>query len=165
MDGFLTKPLDIARLREFLIGFGLRRATDASPLDHEHSALPVPPSDPQRAGAIDLAKLEEVTGGDAEFTAELLETFFASAAESLDQMTQTLGSENRAELARIAHRLKGAALNIHATAVATLAARLEQEAKSMPFELLALLLDELRGLVAHVAQFMREACPDAMRAA
>jgi signal transduction histidine kinase/DNA-binding response OmpR family regulator len=165
MDGFLTKPLDIERLRQLLIGFGLHGASGASAPDREAVLEPALLTALTRAAPVELAKLEEITGADAQFTTELLETFFGSANESLERMTQTLGTEDRAELARLAHRLKGAALNIHALAVATLAAQLEQDAKTAPFEALALSLDELRGLVDEVAEFMREARASAIRAA
>jgi CheY-like chemotaxis protein len=165
MDGFLTKPLNVERLRGVLSGFGLRDGSLSTVQAREvlEQAASVP--HPERGAPIDLVKLEEITEGDSEFMAELLETFFASAAESLEQMMQLLGTDDRVQLGRVAHRLKGAAFNVHAATVAGVAAQLEQNAPTAPLESLAISIDELRTLVEQLAEFIRKTRPGAMQAA
>jgi CheY-like chemotaxis protein len=155
MDGFLTKPLNVDRLRGFLSGFGLRAvalpaqvAVDVKPL--ETIAMP-------GVAPLDCAKLAEITDGDAAFTNELLATFLASAAASLDDMNQTLVRNDRVQLGRAAHKLKGAAANIHATEVARVASVVERDAPNAATDTLAALTAELRTLVAQVAAFAAEA--------
>jgi PAS domain S-box-containing protein len=167
MDGFLTKPLNIERLRGFLSGFGLRDTTvpveRTMPVTPEVAVATAPCVD--RPPPLDLIKLKEVTDGDAEFTNELLSTFFASAEQSLDEMNQTLVQDNRAQLARAAHKLKGAAANIHALEVARVAAQVELDAPDAAKESLAALTAELRTLVVQLADFMRDELSMSIRAA
>jgi signal transduction histidine kinase/CheY-like chemotaxis protein len=167
MDGFLTKPLNIERLRGFLSGFGLRD-TSASTSGNQDLALLETNQEAhvvQQQAPVDLSKLDEVTQGDAEFTAELLATFFASAAQSLDEVGQATASADRHQLARIAHRLKGAAANIHAVTVAETAARMEQDAKVASIEELVSLTAELRSQVDQLDEFIRHIRPGVTRAA
>jgi PAS domain S-box-containing protein len=167
MDGFLTKPLNIERLSGFLSGFGLRDTSapvpahvDLAVLESKAGAAPIDRSPP-----LDLAKLREITDGDSEFTNELLNTFFESAQQSLDEMNQTLVRDNRQQLARAAHKLKGAAANIHAVEVARVAAQVELDAPSAAQESLAALTAELQTLVARVADFVQHARPNSTQAA
>jgi CheY-like chemotaxis protein len=128
MDGFLTKPIEIERLRDMLTKLGLvdlvasARATVMQPTDTQLAS-----SDSQ-SPPIDLARLNEITDGDAEFAKELVATFVASGEEQLAEIHAAIGSMDREALARTAHKLKGACANIHAEAVRAIAARLEDEA-------------------------------------
>ncbi len=163
MDGFLTKPLSIERLSTVLSGFGLRNPEvellESMPAQRASLGETV------TATPINLAKLQGVTGGDPEFAKELLDTFLASADESLNHMTLALRAGDREHLARIVHRLKGAALNVHADAIAQLTVQLEQQAQgTASIEVLAAAIEECRGLIGQVAEFVRQR-PDSMRAA
>jgi HPt (histidine-containing phosphotransfer) domain-containing protein len=114
---------------------------------------------------LDLAKLMEITEGDSDFTNELLGTFLASAEQSLDEMNQTLVSDDRQQLARAAHKLKGAASNVHACEVARMAAQVEAEAVGAVKESLATLIAQLRAGVSDVAEFVQRTDPASFRAA
>ena len=160
MDGFLTKPLNVDRLRSTLDGFGLRR-TARAPHDQTSPAAS-PSSSPARDDAqhlpildidsglewVNLSKLHEVTDGDAEFTAELLSTFYASVEQILAEIADHHASGDRAKVAGAAHKLKGASANIHAHVLATAAAGLENEAAAMSPENLHAEIEKL-GQVAH----------------
>jgi PAS domain S-box-containing protein len=170
MDGFLTKPLNVDKLRGFLTGFGLRdtsprAAVEAEPSLKSAAQDAAPESKADLPAPLDVAKLREITDGDAEFTNELLDTFLASAAESLDEMNQMLVKDDRQQLARAAHKLKGAAANIHAVEVARVAAQVEHEAASGAQDLVAALTAELRTLVAQVADFVQRTRPTSTQAA
>jgi CheY-like chemotaxis protein len=164
MDGFLTKPLNVERLRGFLSGFGLRD-TSIPPHAEPVSSASGAQSSIERSPPLDLAKLDQITEGDAEFTTELLNTFLASAQQSLDEMNQTLVQDDRQELARAAHKLKGAAANIHAGEVARIASLIEQDAGNAAKESLAASIVELRMVVAQVAAFVQQSRPGAIQAA
>ena len=80
MNGFLTKPLEIARLHETLerYGLGARRAqTRAAANLHVSKRRPV-----------NLARLNEITDGDPEFAHELASTFVASGEQVLEEIQQ-----------------------------------------------------------------------------
>jgi two-component system sensor histidine kinase/response regulator len=152
MDGFLAKPLNIEGLRDYLTGFGLLDAHAASdePSETVHAADPQPAS----SAPVDLAKLNEVTDGDPQFTAELIGAFNSSAAETIEELTLGLAARDRTRVACGAHRLKGAAASIHAHELAQAAARLESEAKEAPYEALAERLIELRALVGATTDYL-----------
>ncbi len=126
MDGFLTKPIEIERLRDMLTKLGMvdlaatGRAPVAQSVGPSESDCPRPP--------VDLARLNEITDGDAEFAKELVATFVASGEEQLAEIEVAIGSMDREALARTAHKLKGACANIYADDVRKLAARIEEDA-------------------------------------
>ena len=121
MDGFLTKPLEVPRLREVLDRFGLRRASPTG----TQAEVPSSPYAP-----IDLAELNRVTDGDEEFAQELADAFEASGSDVLLAISNALAATDRQALARAAHKLKGASANIYANALRDLAEELEREAPS-----------------------------------
>jgi len=107
MDGHLGKPLDPALL--------------AACLARHLSSRAAPP-------AIDRAALLVVTGGDAEFERELIETFIASGDEHLAAIVAALAQGDFVTIGRRAHALKGASANLHARPLAETAAHLEHAA-------------------------------------
>jgi two-component system, sensor histidine kinase and response regulator len=117
MNGFLTKPLEIARLHEALDRFGLGRAPEAAATDVAPAIETNVP--------VQLARLHELTAGDAEFAHELAVTFVASGEQVLKEMHAALTDLDRVALARAAHKLKGASANIYAEPLRALAYELE----------------------------------------
>ncbi len=77
---------------------------------------------------VDLGQFNRLTDGDAEFARDLVSTFTSSGQQQLLDIGKALEATDRIALARAAHKLKGAAANIYAQALAGLAARLEAEA-------------------------------------
>ena len=149
MDGFLTKPLEFGRLRELLErhGFGVANDTNA-PVDTVTAPVPV-----------DLAKLNAVTDGDAEFLCELAAAFLSSGEAVVDEMRAALQTHDRRALARAAHKLKGASANIHALAVADLASTLESQAASVDQVKLKQLVEQLVQEFARANAFLAQNAP------
>jgi PAS domain S-box-containing protein len=163
MDGFLTKPLNVERLCEYLNGFGL---SDARGSIREPSAnVQTAETAPAERSPVDLLKLNELTGGDPEFTAELVKAFNTSAKETLTELTLGLAARDRTRLSRGAHRLKGAAANIHAHELAQAAARLEEAAREATDEALAERFVALRALVDETTEYLERAFGAETRAA
>ena len=137
MDAYLTKPLEIPRLREVLDQYGLA----------EKRAARIPePSAPSAALSetpIDVARLEELTQGDTVFTAQLIEAFITSSQLALQELRAALQTENRLQLAKAAHRHKGASASVHALAVKDLAGIVEHGAATAPIVELLRLVDRL----------------------
>jgi two-component system sensor histidine kinase/response regulator len=144
MDDFLTKPLDVARLRDVLDRFGLHSSQWESK---------EPPARPEilslEAGPIDWRRVDEIADGDTEFANELIDTFLDSVREALDEASAAWQQHDRAALARAAHKLKGASGNIGAHGLQTLAQQLEADANAASVErvegaLAALLIEDTR---------------------
>jgi two-component system, sensor histidine kinase and response regulator len=122
MDGYLTKPIEVERLRNVLTKYGLEKneadtSADAPPLALAANLKP----------PVDLRGFQSITNGDNAFAQELAVTFIASGEQQLADMTAAAAQSNRVALARAAHQLKGACANIHAHALKALAERMESE--------------------------------------
>jgi two-component system sensor histidine kinase/response regulator len=152
MDGFLTKPLEMARLQENLERFGLRSGNAAG-------SLPASPSTDAALPPIDLARLNEVAGGDVAFGAELAEAFASSGEQILVEIGNALAAMDRTALARAAHKLKGAGANMHAQAVYVLAFEIEQEAPAAGAPRLRELGERLAREFRRAEQFLSQHFP------
>jgi PAS domain S-box-containing protein len=156
MNGFLTKPLEIARLHETLDRFGLGTAaaelaaTAARTASVDAAALNVP---------IHLARLHELTDADVEFTHELAVTFIASGQQVLQEVKEALAAFDRNGLARAAHKLKGASANIHAEPLKELAQTLETQALALDQPRLKELVENMEQEFERAAAFLREQIP------
>jgi two-component system sensor histidine kinase/response regulator len=113
MDGYLTKPIEVERLRSVLTKFGLAK--------NEAQATPNP------GPPVDLSGFGSITGGDKTFAQELVATFIASGEQQLAEISYAVATPNRAALAKAAHKLKGASANIHAHGLKALAEQMESE--------------------------------------
>jgi two-component system sensor histidine kinase/response regulator len=124
MDGYLTKPIEVERLRNVLTKYGLEtnEADTSAAMPPEPAANLKPP--------VDLRGFHSITSGDKAFAQELALTFIASGEQQLADMAAAAAKSNRAALARAAHQLKGACANIHAHALKALAERMENESGS-----------------------------------
>ena len=151
MNGFLTKPLEIARLHETFDRFGLG-VGNAGPL--EASVMSSSPATP-----VDLARLNEITDGDAEFAHELASTFVASGEQVLHEIHAALATFDRTALGRAAHKLKGASANIHAEHLRDLAYSLETQAGQLDQPRLKELVEQLQNQFYIAAEFLQASAP------
>ncbi|HTT02740.1 MAG TPA: PAS domain-containing protein [Steroidobacteraceae bacterium] len=136
MDGLITKPLNITRLREVLDRFGLRASEAASecgtpePRVLDEAAIAELVTAPAEDQPLELARLQEITGGDAEFSRDLERAFLTNSAALLAMMSQCADRGDRQGLCGAAHSLKGASANIHARPLRALCETLETLALS-----------------------------------
>jgi PAS domain S-box-containing protein len=156
MNGFLTKPLEIARLHETLDRYGLNTAAAESAgrivrstgLDMQTHNVP-----------IHLARLNEMTDADPEFTHELAITFIASGRQVLQEVKEALAIFDRNALARAAHKLKGASANIYAEPLREFSLTLEMQALALDQPRLRDLVENLEQEFERAAEFLREQIP------
>ncbi len=150
MNAFLTKPIDVARLRETLErhGLGLQDNSSTSAVQNSHTGVP-----------IDLGRLNELTAGDAEFAYELASTFVASGEQVLGEIDSAVAAFDRPALSRAAHKLKGASANIHADPLCALALALETQAPRLDQPRLKELIEELREEFERAAEFLQQQAP------
>jgi two-component system, sensor histidine kinase and response regulator len=127
MDGYLTKPLEVERLRAILTKFGMANADGAATAVSEPKSAATPGS--QRP-PVDLRAFNDVIGDDPEFAHEIIVTFIHSGEQQLAEISAAIASGQRDALAKAAHKLKGACANIHALALQTFAHRLEADSKA-----------------------------------
>jgi two-component system sensor histidine kinase/response regulator len=109
MDAHLGKPIEPAQLVDCL---GRYLKPDAARLE------------------VDLDALRELTGGDAEFERELMQTFVRSGDQCLAEILAALRVNDLATIGTRAHALKGASANIHASGLAAAASSLESAARA-----------------------------------
>jgi two-component system sensor histidine kinase/response regulator len=120
MDGYLTKPIEVERLRNILAKFGLEK-TDAAIAGSVAADLP----DQGLTAPVDLREFQSVTEGDQSFAQELVAAFVASGERQLAEMAAAVVQNDRAALAKAAHQFKGACANMHAQALKSLAEHME----------------------------------------
>ncbi|MGE5756600.1 MAG: response regulator, partial [Planctomycetaceae bacterium] len=116
MDGYIAKPVKQQALHEALMHWALP-STGAGDVEVPEEA----------AGAgFRFDRLEEVTGGNVAFMAELIASFSAASARSLASIEEALTAGDGARLADEAHGLRGMCLTIGAEALAATCRHLEQ---------------------------------------
>jgi two-component system, sensor histidine kinase and response regulator len=119
MDTSLTKPLSVQQLEDALARFGLGGA-----------ARPGEPAAAARLQPVDLAALKEMTGGDAEFAADLARSYLDNSRELYAKIRGCLARDDRGQLAHWAHQLAGASANVHAASLRELCLSLERVAQT-----------------------------------
>jgi two-component system, sensor histidine kinase and response regulator len=128
MDGLLTKPIAIERLREVLDRFGLAVREGDVLAEAEVAAMVTAPAQPP---AVDVSQLTELAREDQEFVRSVVVSFEKSMAQLLATMHATASRGEAQPLARAAHQVKGAAANLHAKTLSVLAEDLEANAKTL----------------------------------
>ena len=109
MDAHLGKPMEPAQLIDCLSRY-------------------LKPDAPRTE--VDMKALRELTGGDAEFERELVETFVTSGDQCLSEILAALTTCDFDTIGKRAHALKGASANIHASGLAAAASSLEKAARA-----------------------------------
>jgi len=120
MDDYLTKPLDISRLQDVLDRFMGAVSTDDEPT--------VIASMSRLEKSLE-ARLLEIVGDDEEFATELVSAFIMSGEEAILELRAAAHRQDLNELARAAHKLKGAANNLHIDRLGLLTADVETRAR------------------------------------
>ena len=138
MNGLLTKPLDIARLRQALDRFGLARRPLELPI--QSGAEPGEPVNEP----VDLMMLHAKFSGDRAFVRRLCQTFVTGTSHSLEELDGAVAAGERTRVRLLAHRVKGGSSSVYAHRLAAIAANIESAALTVPMPELAAALDTLR---------------------
>jgi PAS domain S-box-containing protein len=147
MDDFLTKPLDVRRLREVMTKFGM--ADSALTPSGVESVLATTWNAP-----VDLTQLLALTDHDPGFIRELIDAFVVSAGAIAREFKDAFERTDRAALARTAHKLRGASANLHATPLSELCAELETHAISWPTSAIAAHIAAIDVAAKHVIDYL-----------
>jgi two-component system sensor histidine kinase/response regulator len=123
MDDYLTKPLDIERMRSVLDRY-VDRTDERSA--YERTVLPspaAPDTAPMTSSDSQMfERLRDIAGEDDEFVAELIAEFLVSGKSTIEEMRAAMAIEDLDALGCAAHKLKGASKNLH---IETLGQRLQ----------------------------------------
>ncbi|MDY6945976.1 MAG: response regulator, partial [Pseudomonadota bacterium] len=122
MDDYLTKPLDISRLQDVLDRFMSGSSSDTEPT--VVAALSRTQDDSLKQ------RLQEIAGDDQEFAAELVSAFILGGEEAILEMRAAAHRQDLEQLARAAHKIKGAANNMHVDRLGLLTADVETRARA-----------------------------------
>jgi HPt (histidine-containing phosphotransfer) domain-containing protein len=87
-----------------------------------------------------LAMLDELTGGDAAFLAELIDVWAGDGAEQLETMHQSLAAGDATTLRRAAHSLKSTSQSLGVILLAGVCAEIEAAARDGAIDAAAPLL-------------------------
>ncbi|WP_374265999.1 PAS domain S-box protein [Zoogloea sp.] len=146
MVAHVAKPLDLDTLVEAV----LRHARAPR---HGHVAPPTPEAGPPPQ--IDRAALAARYANRPEFIAKLLGVFATASARTLERLQDAIASGEPAQLAPVAHAIKGSAGNVMAAALAEQARLTEHAARDARPEAFALAAELRTRLEATLAEITR----------
>jgi CheY-like chemotaxis protein len=138
MNGLLTKPLEMVRLRQTLDRFGLVRRT------LEMAAPPAAASGGQAGEPIDLMTLHAKFSGDTVFVQRLCQTFVTNMSLGLEELESAVAAGERARIRLLAHKIRAAGSTVYAHRLAAISANIESEAMTAALPALAAATETLR---------------------
>jgi CheY-like chemotaxis protein len=129
MDGLLTKPLAVERLREVLERFDL--GVPACDVLSEAAVDDLVSASHESPAAIDASQLGELAREDSDFVQSVVASFEKSMAQLHATMLAAAAAGELQQVVRAAHQVKGAASNLHAVSLSTVAADIEANARAL----------------------------------
>jgi two-component system, sensor histidine kinase and response regulator len=154
MNGLLTKPLDIARLRQTLDRFGLARRT----LDL-HAQSGAESGSESLSEPVDLMTLHAKFSGDTSLVRRLCQTFVATTGQGLEDLDTAVTAGDRARVRRLAHKIKAGASSAYAHRLAAIAANIEFAAMTTAMPELAAAAETLRRAFTDASQHISSRLP------
>jgi HPt (histidine-containing phosphotransfer) domain-containing protein len=132
MDGYLTKPLQLARLQAVLDSHFPAHDAAAAP-----AVAPAAAPEPERACAVDTEVLKGIVGDDPEIVRELLSDYQQSVGRLAAELRAHCDAGRGREAGAIAHKLKSSSRSVGALTLGDLCAELENAGKAGDLALLA----------------------------
>jgi CheY-like chemotaxis protein len=146
MDGYLSKPAQLVKLKEMLEKW-LRIAAESAPIQLK-SALAASSS------PVDVNVLKKLVGDDEATLAEFLHDFRISADKIAAQLRTACAACNTAAVAAAAHKLKSSARSVGALALGELCAEMEQAGKAGQIQALTALLSRFEAEMSAVNNYL-----------
>ncbi|MFN7162711.1 MAG: Hpt domain-containing protein [Fimbriimonadales bacterium] len=100
--------------------------------------------------------LNEISGGDEEFIAEILSDFTAQMPELIEQIVSAVARGDAATLGKVAHTLKGSARAVGADEFAAIAFELEQAGKQGDLTGAPAALQRLQAYWETLAEYLQQ---------
>ncbi len=158
MDDYITKPVDPEALFEMITKWAKTPDSgNGHETVHDVGETKMERSDDQNTAPppIDLEKALNRAMDDMDFLKDLLNEFLEKLPEQLVAMEELMNDGKFEALANKAHALKGAAGNLEATLVHSLAFELEKFSKAKDSGNLAKVLEELKKAEQHLKSFIQ----------
>ena len=146
MDDFLTKPLEMEKLKALLHRWLPHVLEGASTGPESPLEATKPSVGSSVAGAVDTSALTEIFGDDAETIAEILSDFLAPAFENIAEVEAAVAAQEAAQVAAACHKLKSSARAVGANALSDQCQRLERAGRSNDWETIHAECPKLRTL-------------------
>jgi two-component system sensor histidine kinase/response regulator len=160
MDGYLTKPIQLAKFLEEIEQHIPSRDTPVVPPAASREPESSPETSPL-AEVFDAAAALRYVEGDGELLAEIVKIFANETPTLLQEMRQAIAAQNSKGLERAAHTLSGSASSIAARSISFAAKKVERIARESQLdgaeEGIALLEKEFEKLIPHLEQIQRGA--------
>jgi len=149
MDGYLTKPLELPKLKAVLDEWLPLAPDGGMSADSELEVTPVGSSDKDtgeaETGPIDPSALTNLVGDDPDMHREILKDFLAPASEIVAEVNQGFDENSPETVAKAAHKLKSAARSIGANTLADLCLALESAGKEGDWKTIEATVPELNA--------------------
>jgi PAS domain S-box-containing protein len=154
MDGYVSKPIDVASLRAEIDRLRESKVTNQGEPMNDQSNRPTGPS-------VNLPELLARVDNDRELLCDLLSIFKKEFPGYLTSLRDAVARRHSTDIASVSHTLKGMLSNLAASKAAAAAARLEQlvrvgETASLQ-DALAVFEQEVQGLLPEMENYMAEA--------
>lgn len=96
------------------------------------------------AQTIDIERIDDTTGGDKEFLAELVEIYLEDGQLRVNELGEALAAQDPDQLAKTAHKLKGSSANMGANDLMNLCQQLEALGRAGSLEGVSGILQEVQ---------------------
>jgi two-component system sensor histidine kinase/response regulator len=154
MDDYLSKPLEMAKLKQTLAKW-LPTPEDDGPAD-EVIVQPLAPPAGDETGPIDTTYLRSVFGNNEVVISEVLRDFVEPATDTLNELDAALMARDPAEIATQAHKLKSACRAQGANIVADLCETLEDAGRATDWDIIADTFPALVEVMADVLEYVEK---------
>ncbi|MFB2973391.1 PAS domain S-box protein [Aerosakkonema sp. BLCC-F183] len=165
MDDYISKPIDINQLQTVLERWvsqlQIKKESQKSKVKNQKSPhswspglLVSPTIVASSADVIDIERLHQITKGDAEFQAELLQAFVEDGEMYIQEAKQAILSGDCDALARRAHQIKGGSATVAIRLMPDIADWLETQAKLNNLEGADEAIAELESIFENVKNFV-----------
>lgn len=105
---------------------------------------------------IDLEQLNQISEGDLEFEIEVLQAYVEDILQRIEKIREAIANNDRIQMMREAHHIKGASSNVGALQIQALAIQLEKLEQSQRSEELLKIIDAMLEKMKDVELFITE---------
>jgi two-component system sensor histidine kinase/response regulator len=154
MDDYLSKPVKRADLQKML-------ARWVAP-----SARAIPAAGPQRAAPdgeappVDVAQLSEAADNDPEMIRDLITLYLESTPELLNRLQEAVEVKATAQVAQLAHRLRGGSATCGMVAIVPALRELERRGSENDLSNAAVLVGQARAAFERIRRFLEESAKE-----
>ena len=150
MDDFLSKPVEIPKLRN-----ALRKWIPGDP-PGKHLKKSVEPSEPvlDVDVVVDVSVLKEIFGDDIDTLKEILTDFIIPSRDCCQEIDTAFAENSSSGVAAASHKLKSSSRSIGANELADLCTDLEAAGKNDDWETINLLFPKLPNIMDKVSQYI-----------